>query len=370
MKKKFYFLSFSFAFTLSNTYALINFEDAIFPELITSGRALAMGNAFVSRSDDADAVFYNPAGLGTIRFGRLHLNNFSMEFNKDWFDLAAEGKFNDLAKKFKRGFGINGQRKLLRDSVQKGVMNSRFQAMPNFTTRYFSLGYMFSRYIKAGLGTKKNDLFEYASRLDHGPYAALNFSFFGGVFKIGGSATYLKRKEVFGEIDPNINIDDDKLPYSKGTMTYVIGGAKLTLPIAWLPTFSGVVHNSSNKPFENNDSDQVVPGQIKQTVVVGFSLTPQVGRYTRLHWEINYKDLNRAFRNVEDTRRWTGGFEFDIKRRVFIRFGYGDGYGSFGFGVKSRKLKFDLTTYAVDTTSKSWRGREDRRVIFNISSGI
>jgi hypothetical protein len=47
-----------------------NFNDALrlsYPGLGSSARALGMGNAFTSVSDDFSAVFFNPAGLGLIR---------------------------------------------------------------------------------------------------------------------------------------------------------------------------------------------------------------------------------------------------------------------------------------------------------------
>ena len=55
---------------------------------------------------------------------------------------------------------------------------------------------------------------------------------------------------------------------------------------------------------------------------------------------------------------------------MFVRLGYGDGFGSVGIGVKAREFQVDLTTYAVDTTSSEFQGEEDRRFVFSISSGI
>jgi len=103
---------------------------------------------------------------------------------------------------------------------------------------------------------------------------------------------------------------------------------------------------------------------------VGFSLTPQIGTASRFHFEVNYKDLTSEFSGVSGTRRFLVGGELDFYRVFFIRLGYGDGFGSFGLGVKSRSLEFDLTTYAVDTTSSAYRGAEDRRFAIGLSSGF
>ena len=364
-----FFIQILFLLGLSlNSHAKITFEDAIFPELATSGRALAMGNAFIAKVDDASAAFYNPAGLGTVRFGHFHLSNLHAEFNKGWFDLATKGRVNKFTNNISNGFSIDGYRKLL-EKKPGYIMSSRLHAIPNLTTRYFSLGYLASRRIKGALGKKEDDLFQYAYRWDHGPYVAINISLFGGVIKVGGSVIWLNRKEVFGETDPSIQIKKSDLTYKEGSLNYTIGGAKLTLPIAWLPTFAGTLHNSSQKDFIAKGNKKA-PDEIKKTIVAGFSLTPQIGKRVRTHIEVNYKDLDVEFKDVKTSRRWTGGLEFDIARRFFVRFGYGDGFGSAGFGIKSRKLEFDLTTYAVDITSNDWRGKEDRRTVFNISAGI
>ncbi len=367
--RKTFFIRIPFSLCLSfNSYAQVTFQDAIFPELATSGRALAMGNAFIAKVDDASAAFYNPAGLGTIRFGHFHLSNLYMEFNKGWFDLATKGKIKSFHKNVSKGFSVDGHRKLLMKKPGH-MMTSRLQAIPNITTRYLSIGYLASRRIKVRLGEKKDALFEYITRLDHGPYAALNVSLFGGVIKIGGSATKLNRHEASDEIKPSVEIKKNDIEYKKGSLMYFVGGGKLTLPIAWLPTFAGTLHNTSQKEFKERGGRKA-PDEIKKTVVVGFSLTPQIGKLVRTHFEVNYKDLNKEFKDVKNARRWTTGLEFDIARRFFIRFGYSDGFGSAGLGIRSRKLECDLTTYAVDTTSESWRGKEDRRTILNISFGV
>ncbi|MFW5887408.1 MAG: hypothetical protein ACOCUH_01285, partial [Bacteriovoracia bacterium] len=144
---------------------------------------------------------------------------------------------------------------------------------------------------------------------------------------------------------------------------------KLTIPVFALPTFSATLHNSAARSF-NKVGDNETPEDIKQNLVLGLSLTPQVGKYTRVHIGVDYKDAAHKHKNLTFTRRLGLGLEFDFARTMFVRFGYGDGFGSAGIGIKSKKLQVDLTTYAVDTTSNEFRGKEDRRFVFSISSGI
>jgi len=357
---------FSFLFGLSS-FADVSFNDAVFPELATSGRALAMGNAFTSKVDDSAAVFYNPAGLGSIRKTHFHLSNLHIEFNKGWMDMGYGGKVTDIASGFMDGFKLDGMRTLLLEN--KGTLaHTRFQLMPNFVTRYFSFGYMLSKKVKATIGVEDDADFEYASRLDHGPFAAMNFSIWGGILKFGASATLLNRNEAIGTSTATETIDLQSNDYKKGTAAIITSGVRLTLPMVFLPTFSAVLHNSFDQGFTGRAAGS--PDQIKNTMDVGFSLTPQIGNIVRLHLEGNYKDLGQEYSNVSATRRLVLGMELDVGRRFFVRGGYGDGFGSGGIGIKTQKLEFDLTTYAVDTTSSEFRGKEDRRFSLTISSGL
>ncbi len=361
--------SFGLLFLLFSLQAhALSFEDAIFPELATSSRALAMGNAFIAKTDDAAAVFYNPAGLGTVRYPHLHLSNFTFESNKGALQAASAGSGLSTIPNAIQMYSLDGTRKILLDNVGK-LAHSRIHALPNFTSRYFSMGYLFAKRTRAIVNSATSTTgFEFADRTDHGPYVALNLSLFGGVIKVGASAIYLNRSELATSVDPAVTFSEDNHPYYKGSAIVVTGGARLTLPISFLPTFAATLHNASGVSFTGRAAG--APTSIPQSMDVAFSLTPQLGNSTRIHLEADYKDLSEKFANVAATRQLLLGLELDILRVFFFRLGYGDGFGSAGLGVKSRGLEFDFTTYAVDTTSSAFRGSEDRRFVIGLSSGF
>lgn len=360
---------FFFIFILSfQAQALIGFEDAIFPELAVSSRAEAMGNAFICKVDDASAAFYNPAGLGTVRYPHFHLSNFAFETNKDLLKAATGGTISNAFSGLTKVTSLDGMRQLLK-TKQGDIAHSRFQMLPNFTMRYFSLGYLFAKRTRATVtDTTSATGFEFADRLDMGPYAALNFSLFGGVFKMGASAVLLTRKEINTTADPNATLSVGSNSYNKGSATILTAGAKLTLPVAYLPTFAINMHNVMKKSFSASGAG--APATIPSSMDLGFSITPQIGTSARVHIEANYKDFSGQYTGISSTRRMLLGMELDISRTFFFRIGYGDGFGSAGIGVRSPKLEFDLTTYAVDTTSSAFRGKEDRRFVIGISSGF
>ena len=123
----------------------------------------------------------------------------------------------------------------------------------------------------------------------------------------------------------------------------------------------------------NNDFEDIkgggAPDDIEQTFDVGFSITPQISKTSRLHMEVNLKDVNNAY-DTDTKRRLAAGVELDFNRRIFIRGGYGDGWGSGGIGVRSRTFILDLTTYAVDRSRDNFREEEDRRWVLSLSSGF
>lgn len=353
----------------ASSWGLIKFEDAVFPEFATSARALAMGNAYIAKVDDSAAAFYNPAGLGTTRYGHFHLSNLHIEFNNGWKSTATGGTVSDASSNFLESFSIEGARKLLKEDPGK-INHTRFHLTPNFTMRFFSLGYLYSKQLRATVGGGADGQFEYADRLDHGPYASINLSFFGGIFKLGATATYLNRKEVFGESDPEESVELSDSDYDNGSATVFTTGLRITLPWVGLPTIAAKMNNASSQTFSGSDGSAGAPDKVKQSLDIGFSLTPQIGKTTRFHMEINYKDATMKYTGTSSTRRLGLGGELDINRKLFLRVGYGDGFGSAGIGVRSRRIEFDLTTYAIDSTSNSFRGKEDRHFAFSLSSGF
>jgi hypothetical protein len=372
MNALFYLIQFVILSTLlipQSAFALINFRDGVFSELASSSRALALGNAYMAKVDDSSAAFYNPAGLGSVRYAHFHLSNIHMEVNKDWIDLGTGGTLTDAFGNFAKGFSVDGTRELLKNHPGN-FSHSRFHFMPNLTTRYFSAGYLYSTQARGAFGSQDGALYEYAKRTDTGPYAAFNVSLLGGVLKFGLTGIYLTRKEVFNESDVNTTITLNDADYKKGRGLVFIGGTRLTFPIAGLPTFAAKINNMTSQSFSASDSFGGAPDNIKSSVDLGFSLTPQIGKRTRLHFEVNYKDATSKHDNVGSSRKYGFGMELDMMRSIFLRLGYGDGFGSAGIGIRTRKLEFDLTTYAVDTTSSSFRGNEDRRFVMSLSSGF
>lgn len=351
----------------STSWAALDFEDGAFPEFVTSARALAMGNAYINKTDDAWSAFYNPAGLGTVRKPQFHLLNLHLEASNAFLDATGSGAITDLPKNITGSFDAQEIREKLVDN-QGEISHLRANLFPHLTVRGMTLGYFLSQRNRAVINDDTANEFEFAERRDQGPVFALNLPLFGGVFKIGASAMYVTRRELYKAVAPNDPITIASSDYKKGSGLQVTMGSKLTLPIALLPTLGVVLRNATNNGWEGVEGGGA-PDKIQQTIDTAFSITPQIGQISRLHLEINYRDIGDRY-DTSSARRLGFGTELDFNRRIFIRAGYGDGWGSGGIGVRSRTFIMDLTTYAVDRDRSGFRRDEDRRYVLSLSSGI
>ena len=356
----------SLFFSASNLTAM-DFEDGTFPELIPSGRALAMGNAFIARVDDESAPFYNPAGLGSMIGWAFHLNNFLVESNKDFAkDVTADTQ--DAFKIIKNSFDLDELRQFhLRNPGSSTY--TRLSLAPNFTTRFLSFGYLYSQRARTFYAGGNDDDFEFSKRKDHGPYVGGNLSISGGIFKIGGSLVWLNRTEVIGKADESTTLNLAPTQKSKGSMLLTIFGGRLTFPIKGLPTLAVTLHNASDKDFHRSNDSFQAPPSIKQNLVLGASITPIIGRKQKIHIEINYKDVNKKYDDLKSSKRWTGGVEFNFSRIFFVRGGYYDGFFSGGLGIKIKTFRFDLSTYATEKGPRS-PDTEDRRFLISTSFNL
>ena len=359
-----------FIFIFSNrSYALLEFEDAAFPELITSARALALGNSYSSKVDDAWAAFYNPAGLGSVRGFSMQIANVHTEINSGFNKVTSPGgSYLENTGNYSKALTADGIRTLMADNPGH-TSHVRVQAFPNITYRWITLGYMYSKQNRARLLSSTADL-ELAERTDSGPLMALSFSFFGGIVKIGATAIQLTREEFQKDFPAAGSTTIDKATdYRKGTMTHITAGTRITLPIFLLPTISAVIRNYSDSEFDNPELGGL-PDKIPKTMDASFSITPYNTRTSRTHIEIGVKDMGNVYEDVPSGRKIVGGLEIDWSRKMFLRLGFGDGWGSGGVGVRSGAFVFDLTTYAIEQSPDGYREQEDRRYVLSFARGF
>lgn len=365
MFRKLIFIS---LFLPGTSFCQFSFEhsDTLIPELVVSGRSMALGNAFSARVDDSMSAFYNPAGLGTVRKYELRISDLYFDNDEDLLSMTTSA--GDFFENLLGALSIDGTRQLLVEN-NKNLAYSRFNFMPNIVTRYFSTGYFYSQQSYMGIPPNTaTPTYEYLYRQDQGPFLAFNISLLGGVIKLGLTGLYLYRKELDGSGPANetVVIEDDD--FNRGQTLFGIAGFRFTFPTDWLPTFSATYHNFMEEKFDNYGVAPVSPYPTNLTG--GFSISPQVGKVTRLHFEANYVDALRENKNLKDIDRLELGTELEYDRTGFLRVGWLDGYISGGIGFLTTHLSVNLSTYGIEATLAPGVELQDRRYVLSLSYGI
>ncbi len=325
---------------------------------------MALGNAFSARVDDSMSAFYNPAGLGTVRKFELRLSDLYFDNDADMLSMVDSDNFwENLVGEL----SIDGTRQLMVEQ-SKNLAYSRFNFMPNIVTRYFTTGYFYSQRSYMGIAESASPTFQYTYRQDQGAFLGFNISLLGGVIKLGLTGLYVWRKELDGTSPENqtIIIEDDD--FNRGQGYFGIAGFKFTFPTDWLPTLSASYQNIAEGTFDNYGAAPVSPYPTNLTVA--FSMSPQVGRQTRLHIEADYVDALGKNLEVDDIDRIEASMELEYDRFSFLRVGWLDGYISGGFGFNWPHLNINLSTYGVKATLAPGQVEEDRRYVLSLSFGI
>jgi hypothetical protein len=339
-------------------------NDTQIPELVVSGRSMALGNAFSARVDDSMSAFYNPAGLGTVRKFELRISDLYFDNDTDMISMInPDNIWGDLVGEL----SIDGTRSLMVQE-NKNLAYSRFNFIPNIVTRYFSIGYFYSQKSYMGIAESATPTFEWTYRQDQGGFLSFNFSLLGGVIKFGLTGLYMWRKETEGSSPANQVIEFDDNDFDRGQGYFGIAGFKFTYPMEWLPTLSAAYQNIANGTFSNYGAGPVSAYPTNLTVAA--SISPQVGRQTRLHIEADYVDALRNNSQMDDIDRLEVSMELEYDRINFLRVGWLDGYLSGGIGLNWPHLNINLSTYAVQATLAPGQVEEDRRYVISISYGI
>jgi len=337
------------------SFALVDFPDVVYPELATSLRSVAMGNANLSVASNSEAVFINPAGLARKFPTRFNLGNILFQTNEDFHAIGYKGNPTKYFDNFTKKLSLEGVRQLLLNDKGK-YLSSDFQILPNITGSYFSLGFLYATKNIITMGKTEDAPLEFADRVDYGPFIGFGIPLLGNILKLGASVTYLTRMESILESEQDTPINLSNEDYEKGTLPLVLLGATFDLHYLKL---SIVRHNTLNQAFSQKSLYSL--DKIRNQIDVGSSLFLPLGNMAIL-LTLDRKDVTNQYSAVDSNRKLLAGLELAFLSWGWLRFGWGDGYASGGFRIKSSSFEFDISTWGVHGTSREYDRKEDRRI--------
>ncbi len=319
-------------------------NDVVPGSRYTSGRAAALGEAFLPLTDDgASSLFYNPAGLARlspqVRFEALNVQG---QFNGELVET--------LNQDFYKAASLNSFRPRLRE-IPDRFPGFSTAFLPNIYRKNFAVGLLanasfMSRYTPDGQ-------IRYRSLYQLIPAAGVGLSLAEGIVRLGYSVQWVH--QASGDVTASDSLAD--LGYSqglqKGSAFSHTAGFALSFPVRWTPSFNLVARNIGNARYRDFAIMPLVstsvgtPADEPMSVDASLSLHPRAGGSGIWNIVVEGRDLtNRSQTPV--LVRLVGGLEYQYRNSFALRFGYRSGYPSAGLGVRSHSAELAVTWFSEE----------------------
>ncbi|MEK7286484.1 MAG: hypothetical protein AAB035_04215 [Nitrospirota bacterium] len=334
------------------------------PSLYRGVRPIGMGNAFTAVSDDADAIFYNPAGIPQKRsFSVLNplfeFSDGSIAFAKDL--KALKGKSASEAADFFNGrigahyhLASHLSPTLLRPPIQIRILTRasmdievRNPVFPEVNANvYYDLGLVIGGAHDFGQGLLGGSTIKYIRR--------------EGIVK-----KYTANDVVNENFDPldDLEVASD-FAIDLGGLAHLSEWTKENSKISsWDPTLGVAIQNITDLDFEK-------AGGMPMQVNVGAAIHPMFGTIPTTI-ALDVKDVGRSV-GADDNmgKRIDFGMEFLFQKWISsLRMGIHQGYVSAGMTVRLGFLQIDMATY-TEELGVVVHQRDNRRMVVQLSGGF
>jgi hypothetical protein len=333
-------------------------QAAELPSLYRGIRPMGMGGAFLTLSDDANAPFYNPAGLNDVREWRVDLIDPLVEWNP-----GVRALYQDLQDL--EGQNVVQVAQFLNANVGQ-FRHVRAAATPSVVLHNFGI-------VGLGQGTLdleiRNPVFpEVAADLhvETGALIAAAFGVGGRTLQVGATAEFVTRQGIqrtYTALDVsggNFDPADEDLERASDVAFGI--GVKLNPPLPLSPTFAFVAQHIGDLDF---DALGVIPQQYN----AGIAVNPVLGPLG-VTVAAQVDDLTRAAGTDDDIfKRTRLGVEMRFPKILSVRAGAYQGYATAGATLDFWLLRFDAATYAEELGLEAGQ-RPDRRYVVQLSLGF
>jgi hypothetical protein len=332
-----------------------------FPYLYKGARPLGMGGAFVAVSDDANALFYNPAGLADIKESRISPVDLEIELGRGAYDF-----YNDA-------LDVNTDNdQEVAEFLQKYIGEYGHFAtslFPNYTSPNFACGLIGS--IKSNLQARDK---QYPKLVvdaieDLGICAGYAWPFLEDSLIVGSNLKYLYRKSNENEYSvADITTDDFNHRFKDGFKD----GSGILLDLGVMYKFKDFTMNGKNVGLQAGLSANNLIGNglgnaadLDPHVDIGVS-----SRFDAFTLALDYVDLFGQLGDDNDVgKRIRLGIEYVPVKMLTLRTGIYQGYPTLGASIGTQVMQFDMLTYAEEVGTYSGQ-RDDRRFLLRMAFGF
>jgi hypothetical protein len=330
-----------------------------FPNIYRGIRPLGMGSAFITLSDDENALFSNPAGLNDVEgFGGVGILNPLAEVSE-----SSIGLYDDI--KDVDGRNIVEVTNLLNQHVGEH-QHARIALLPHVYFHNFAFGILAQGTLDLEV---RNPAFPQAvtdAKSDLGGAVGLAYGFWDQMFQVGVSAKIIQRqgiKKTFTALDIAAGNFDPLEDLDKASDLAFDIGTKLNLPLSMKPTAAVVVQNIT-------DLDFGTLGTIPQQVNAGVAINPSIVGLVSTTLAIEVDDLTKQVGGEEDFyKRVHMGAELRFPKILALRGGVNQGYFTAGLTLDFWILKLDGAVYTEEIGTFAGQ-RDDLRYALQATLGF
>ncbi|MDT8272802.1 MAG: hypothetical protein RRA35_06385 [Desulfomonilia bacterium] len=331
-----------------------------FPSIYKGIRPMGMGGAFTALSNDATALFYNPAGLAAIKERRTMLFPLEVGLGRDAYDFYDEALDVDFDSTLETT-------EFLRNYAGD-YAHASFALFPNHARPNFAFGLIAAGRSNLQVRDRLYPRLITDMVADAGVCAGYARSILGDRISLGGSLKYLFRQslnEEYTVVDITTDDFEDRLEddVQEGSgilldlgLIYKVHTGRINATDVTLQVGMSANNLIGNKLGDAQD--------LHNNVSIGFAALTSSVAVT-----VDYVDLLNQFEGNDDfATRLRFGVEYALPKYATLRTGFYQGYLTMGLTLKASIVQLDLLTYAEEVGAYSGQ-RSDRRYVLGLSFG-
>ncbi len=331
------------------------------PYIYKGARPLGMGGAFTAVSDDANALFYNPAGLADIKESRLAPIDLEIELGEKAYNFYNDAKDLDLDNEKDVGDFLH---KYIGHFEHLGI-----SFFPNYTAPNFAFGLIGSAKYNFQARDKQYPKLVVDAIEDLGVCTGYAHPFLEDKLLMGSNLKYLYRESNENEYSiADITTTDFKHRYNHDFKN----GSGLLLDLGIIYKIKEYTPGDKNLGFQVGLSANNLIGNklgdaedLDPHVDIGMA-----ARTEKVTAALDYVDLfGQIGEDTDAGKRIHLGIEYALTEILDLRTGIYQGYPTFGVSIGTQTMQFDVLTYAEEVGTFSGQNR-DRRYMIRMAYGF
>ncbi len=330
------------------------------PYIYRGLRPMGMGGAFTAVSDDANALFYNPAGLALVEKSIVSFFPLEMEISQKTLDMYGGARDVDFDSEQETA-------EFLRDHMGDQARIA-FNLFPHYARRRFAFGLIGTFRLDSEVHDRQYPRIGIHGVSDLGFCAGYAHPILEERLLVGASAKLVRRRSIAAEYSAadiaSENFDDaihDDMKDGAGLLVDI--GAVYRLDEAVRGLRAGISMN--NLVGSKMQDAEDMPAHVD----VGLAFERDLG-IVRATFAADYVDVFSRFAGDDDpAKRVRLGAEVRFPAFVSVRAGFHQGYFTFGTTLDVWIARIDALTYAEETGAYAGQ-KPDRRYAVNIGFGL